>query len=192
MMPARLKLLSCAAGSLLALAAVSATAQTGAASPVKKDARMTLNLTSESFQPNGMMPSLYTCEGKETSPQLAWTGVPENAKSLVLIVDDPDAPKKTWVHWVLYNIPTDAKSLKQGVGAKELPSGTLQGKNDWKRTGYGAPCPPSGKHRYVFKLYALDAVLPDLKTPSKADVEKAMKGHVIAQTELIGLYQKQK
>lgn len=186
---------------LFVFAATSATAETvpdrNVKSNVKKDAPMTMNLTSDSFQNNGTIPALHTCEGKDISPQLAWTGVPENAKSLVLIVDDPDAPdpaapQRTWVHWVLYNIPVDVTGLKEGVSGKELSTGTLQGNNDWKRTKYGGPCPPIGKHRYFFKLYALDTVLPDLKQPSKAAVEKAMQGHVLAQAELIGLYQKQR
>lgn len=182
---------------LFALAAASATAETDSDRSVKKDASMTMNITSDSFQNNGTIPTLHTCEGKDISPQLAWTGIPENAKSLVLIVDDPDAPdpaapQRTWVHWVLYNIPVDATGLKEGVSGKELPAGTLQGNNDWKRTRYGGPCPPIGKHRYFFKLYALDTVLPDLKNPPKAAVEKAMQGHVLARAELMGLYQKQR
>lgn len=182
---------------LFALAAASATAETVPARNVEKDAPMTMNLTSDSFQNNGTVPVRHTCEGKDISPQLAWTGIPENAKSLVLIVDDPDAPdpaapQRTWVHWVLYNIPANATGLKEGVSGNDLPAGTLQGNNDWKRTRYGGPCPPIGKHRYFFKLYALDTLLPDLKNPSKAAVEKAMQGHVLAQAELIGLYQKQR
>ena len=121
--------------------------------------------------------------------------MPANAKSLVLIVDDPDAPdpaapKMTWVHWVLYDLPSSATGLPQGVSPKELPVGTLQGNSDFQRTGYGGPCPPIGRHRYFHKLYALDVVLPDLKKPRKQDVEKAMKGHVVEQAVLIGTYQK--
>jgi Raf kinase inhibitor-like YbhB/YbcL family protein len=154
---------------------------------------MTFKLTSTVFPQGGEIPAKYTCEGQDVSPPLAWTGVPPNAKSLVLIVDDPDAPdpaapKMTWVHWVLYNIPPGAGSLPEG--AKQLPPGTLQGLNDWKRTGYGGPCPPIGRHRYFFKLYALEAVLPNLGQVPKAKLEAAMKPHVIAHAELIGTYQK--
>ena len=122
-------------------------------------------------------------------------GGSESAKSLVLIVDDPDAPdpsapKMTWVHWVLYNLPPTATGLPQGVSPKELPDQTLEGISDFQSAGYGGPCPPIGRHRYFHKLYALDVVLPDLKKPRKADVEKAMKGHVIEQAVLVGTYQK--
>ena len=156
---------------------------------------MSLKLTSSAFAPGGEIPSKYTCEGEDLSPPLAWSDVPANAKSLALIVDDPDAPdpaapKMTWVHWVLYNIPASASSLAEG--AKALPAGTLQGVNDWKRTGYGGPCPPIGRHRYFHKLYALDTVLPDLGQVPKTKLEAAMKPHVIAQAALIGTYQKRR
>ena len=156
---------------------------------------MTLKLTSTAFAHEGAIPKVHTCEGQDVSPPLAWSGVPANAKTLVLIVDDPDAPdpaapKMTWVHWVLYNIAPSASGLPQGVSPKQLPASTLQGVSDFKRTGYGGPCPPVGRHRYFHKLYALDAVLPDLKKPRKPDVEKAMKEHVIEQAVLIGTYQK--
>lgn len=156
---------------------------------------MSLKLTSSAFGHNGGIPAQYTCEGQDLSPPLAWSGVPSNAKSLVLIVDDPDAPdpaapKLTWVHWMLYNIPPSTSALGEGV--KQLPAGTRDGLNDWQRTGYGGPCPPIGRHRYFHKLYALDTVLPDLGRPTKAKLEAAMKGHVIAQAELIGTYQKRR
>jgi Raf kinase inhibitor-like YbhB/YbcL family protein len=156
---------------------------------------MPLNITSPSFTHNGAIPSRHTCDGQDTSPALAWTGVPAGTQSLALIVDDPDAPdpdapKMTWVHWVLYNIAANATGLAEDIADNDLPDGTLQGINDWHRTGYGGPCPPIGRHRYFFKLYALDTVLPDLKHPGKAALEKAMRGHVIGQTELIGLYQR--
>jgi len=156
---------------------------------------VTFKLTSNAFPHGGEIPAKYTCEGQDISPPLAWTGVPPNARSLVLIVDDPDAPdpaapKMTWVHWVLYNIPLGAGSLPEG--AKELPPGTLQGLNDWRRTGYGGPCPPIGRHRYFFKLYALDAMLPNLGQVPKAKLEAAMKPHVVARTELMGTYQKRR
>jgi len=156
---------------------------------------MALVLSSSAFAPGGEIPSLHTCEGRDVSPALAWSDVPDSAESLVLIVDDPDAPdpkapRMTWVHWVLYNIPATAAGFPQGISPDELPAGTREGLNDWKRTGYGGPCPPVGRHRYFHKLYALDTVLPDLGTPTKAEVEKAMEGHVIANAELIGTYQK--
>lgn len=158
---------------------------------------MALTLKSSAFSHNGSIPAQYTCEGNDISPDLSWSEVPGNAKSLVLIVDDPDAPdpaapKLTWVHWVLYNIPANATGLPEAVTVKALPAGTKEGLNDWKRTGYGGPCPPIGRHRYFHKLYALDVVLPGLGRPTKADIEKAMKGHVLAETQLIGTYQKKK
>lgn len=168
-----------------------------AVSSQAEEAIMKLNMTSTAFRDQGPIPRQYTCEGSDMSPPLAWSGVPAAAKSLVLIVDDPDAPDPaapamTWVHWVLYNIPPSAVGLPEAVTVSALPAGTLQGKNDWRRTGYGGPCPPIGRHRYFHKLYALDTVLPDLKAPTKAALEKAMRGHVIAQTELVGTYQKGK
>ncbi len=154
-------------------------------------------ITSEAFEHNGELSAKYTCEGGDISPPLSWEGVPEAAKSLVLIVDDPDAPdpaapKMTWVHWVLYNIPVTANGLKEAISVGELPIGTLEGTNDWQRTGYGGPCPPIGRHRYFHKLYALDKVLPDLGNPTKVDLETEMSGHVIASAELIGTYIKSK
>jgi len=158
---------------------------------------MSFTLRSASFPTNGMIPSRHTCDGQDLSPQLAWTGLPASTKSLVLIVDDPDAPdpeapRMTWVHWVLYNLPPAAAGLAEGVAAKDLPPGTRQGLNDWQRTGYGGPCPPIGRHRYVHKLYALDALLPDLRQPSKAALERAMQGHILGRTELIGHYQRRR
>jgi len=152
---------------------------------------MTLTLTSSAFAHQGDIPKPYTCDGKDISPPLAWSGVPAAAKSLALIVDDPDAPdpkapRMTWVHWILYNLPPDTAALSEGL--TQLPKGTLQGLNDWKRTGYGGPCPPIGRHRYFHKLYALDALLPDLGKPTKAKLEQAMQGHVLARAELIGTY----
>lgn len=156
---------------------------------------MPLTLTSTVFQQGGEIPGRFTCDGVDTSPPLAWSGVPEGARTLALIVDDPDAPdpaapKRVYVHWVLYNIPTSATSLQEGVSRLQLPAGTREGRNDWGRTGYGGPCPPIGRHRYFFKLYALDAALPGLATPTKAQLEAAMKGHVLAEAELMGTYQK--
>ena len=156
---------------------------------------MSLTLTSPAFAAGHDIPSDYTCEGGDVSPQLKWSGVPQGTKSLALIVDDPDAPdpaapRMTWVHWVLYNIPPTTLQLSEAIEPEALPAGTREGKNDWKRTGYGGPCPPIGRHRYFFKLYALDSVLPDLHTPTKAQLEKAMEGHILAKAELMGTYQK--
>jgi len=156
---------------------------------------MTLTLKSSAFDNGSAIPSRYTCEGEDVSPPLTWAGVPETARSLVLIVDDPDAPdpkapKMTWVHWVLYNLPPDISGLPEGITSAGLPPGTVEGLNDWKRSGYGGPCPPIGRHRYFHKLYALDKVLEVINTPTKAKVEAAMNGHVIAQTAFVGTYQK--
>ena len=156
---------------------------------------MAMTLNSPTFQQNGHIPSKYTCEGEDVSPPLAWEGAPNGAKSLVLIIDDPDAPdpkapKMVWVHWVVYNIPPETRALPENAGKAGLPQGTLLGLNDFKKTGYGGPCPPIGRHRYFHKLYALDEVLPELHNPSKAELESAMRGHVIAQAVLVGTYQK--
>jgi hypothetical protein len=152
-----------------------------------------MNLTSAAFSPQGEIPKKYTCDGQDLSPPLAWSDLPAGTKSLALIVDDPDAPdpkapKMTWVHWVLYNLPPTATGLSEAV--KSLPPGTRDGLNDWKRTGYGGPCPPIGRHRYFHKLYALSEVLPDLHTPNKAQLLKAMEGKILAQSELLGTYQR--
>ncbi len=156
-----------------------------------------MNLTSPAFGHDSAIPKVHTCDGDDRSPALKWSDLPPGTKSIALIVDDPDAPdpaapKMTWVHWVLYNLPPNSTGLAEGVKPGALPSGTREGLNDWKRTGYGGPCPPIGRHRYFFKLYALDAMLPDLDRPTKAKLEKAMEGHVIAQTTLMGTYQRTK
>lgn len=154
----------------------------------------TLKLSSRAFGDQGSLAKRFSCQGQDVSPPLTWSGAPAGTKSFALVVDDPDAPdpaapKTVWVHWVLYNLPSDATGLPEGV--KSLPDGTREGKNDWKGTGYRGPCPPIGRHRYFYKLYALDAVLPELGDPTKAELEKAMQGHVLARAELIGLYQKE-
>ncbi|HUM10013.1 MAG TPA: YbhB/YbcL family Raf kinase inhibitor-like protein [Myxococcaceae bacterium] len=153
-----------------------------------------MQISSPSFTHQGSIPEKYTCQGSDTSPPLAWSGVPPSAKSLALIVDDPDAPdpsapKMTWVHWVLYNVPPRTTALAEGA-SRSPPQGSKDGLNDWNKPGYGGPCPPIGRHRYFFKLYALDTVLPDLGKPSKADLQKAMEGHVVGSAELIGTYEK--
>jgi hypothetical protein len=158
---------------------------------------MALAITSPAFANNGPIDARYTCEGTDTSPELQWTNAPANTRSFALIVDDPDAPdprapKMTWVHWVLYNIPADVHALSEDSGKQGSRHGAKDGNNDWKRTGYGGPCPPIGTHRYFFKLYALDTMLPDLGRPTKAQLLSAMKGHVLAEAQLIGTYKKNK
>jgi Raf kinase inhibitor-like YbhB/YbcL family protein len=155
---------------------------------------MPMQLRSTAFEAFGEIPQKHTCEGKDVSPPLAWSGAPHGTQAFALIVDDPDAPdpaapRVTWVHWVLGNIPATEAALVEGV--QSLPAGTVQGLNDWKRTGYSGPCPPVGRHRYFHKLYALDAPL-ELLRPTRAELERAMRGHVLAQAELVGTYQKKK
>jgi Raf kinase inhibitor-like YbhB/YbcL family protein len=154
---------------------------------------MPLTIKSPAFQNNGSIPTEHTCESADTSPPLEWSGAPKETKSYALIVDDPDAPdpkapKMTYVHWVLYDIPPSI--MKLPMGTKKAPGGARDGVNDWKKTGYGGPCPPVGRHRYYFKLYALDTVLGDLGTPTKAKLEEKMKGHILEKAELIGTYEK--
>lgn len=161
----------------------------------KKQESVNMMLTSTVIFQGGTIPQRYTCDGSDISPPLAWSGLPAGTKSLVLIVEDPDvpdpaAPRMNWSHWVLYNLPPIASELPEGVPAQVLPQGTLQGVNDWLRTGYGGPCPPVGRHRYFYKLYALDTVLPDLDRPTRAAVEKAMQGHILGHAELMGQYQR--
>ena len=156
---------------------------------------MTLTLTSTAFNHGNEIPTKYTCEGEDISPPLRWINVPETTRSLVLIVDDPDAPdpsapKMTWVHWILYNLPPNVSALPEGIQSAKLPPGTAEGLNDWKRTGYGGPCPPIGRHHYHHKLYALDKELKGLNKPTKTEMLVAMQDHIIAQTQLIGTYQK--
>ncbi|MHB1213813.1 MAG: YbhB/YbcL family Raf kinase inhibitor-like protein [Thiobacillus sp.] len=156
-----------------------------------------MELSSSAFSRNAEIPARYTCEGSDQSPPLAWSGVPAGTKSLVLIVIDPDAPdpaapKMTWVHWVLYNLPPDTPGLDAGSSPANLPAGTREGLNDWQREGYGGPCPPIGRHRYVHTLYALDTELPALRPATKAALEQAMRGHILAQDELVGYYRRKK
>lgn len=156
---------------------------------------MAFTLTSAAFEHNGSIPARYTCDGDDISPPLSWGELPDGTRSLALIVDDPDAPdpaapKMTFVHWILYNLPTTLAALPEAVHSVHLPPGTGEGLNDWGRTGYGGPCPPIGRHRYFHKLYALDTVLPDLGSPTKAALETAMRRHILAQAELIGTYER--
>ncbi len=144
----------------------------------------TLKITSPVFKHNDRIPSKYTCDGADINPPLHVENVPDGTKSLSLIVDDPDAPRGTWVHWVVWNIAPDTKEIKEHT----VPSGAQQGVNDFRKTSYGGPCPPSGTHRYFFKLYALDVIFNIDRDTNKAGLEKAMSGHILGQTELIGLY----
>lgn len=154
---------------------------------------MSLRLRSMAFDTNSAIPVRYTCDGENFSPPISWSGAPSGTNSFVLIVDDPDAPdpaapQRTWVHWVLYNIPAPTSDLPENVTYAQLPNGTREGLNDWQRTGYGGPCPPIGCHRYFHKLYALDTFLREMRNPNKAQIEIAMRGHVLDHAELIGLY----
>ena len=156
---------------------------------------MSIRITSTAFQAGGSIPSKYTCEDRDLSPPLAWSGAPPGTKTFALIVDDPDAPdpakpRRVYVHWVLYNIPATTIALPENASKKGLPKGAVQGKNDWGKAEYGGPCPPIGRHRYFFKLYALDTELTGLSSPTKGDLERAMNGHVLESGELIGTYQK--
>jgi Raf kinase inhibitor-like YbhB/YbcL family protein len=156
---------------------------------------MAFAIESSAFQHGGAIPRRCTCDGEDVSPPLGWSGAPEKARSFALIGDDPDAPdpaapKRVYVHWVLYDVPTSVTKIDEGGEQAVAKAGARQGKNDWARTGYGGPCPPIGRHRYFFKLYALDTMLGDLRTPTKRDLELAMKGHVLASAELMGTYQR--
>jgi Raf kinase inhibitor-like YbhB/YbcL family protein len=167
------------------------------ASAQRKEKNMTLALSSPEFREGGAIPDRYACEGKDISPPLAWSGAPEGTRSFALIVEDPDAPdpaapKRTWVHWVLYNLPASSTGLTEDVKHKGLPEGARQGRNDWHKAGYGGPCPPVGRHRYVHKLYALDTALPEVEGLTKSELESAMAGHVLARAELVGTYEKRK
>lgn len=153
-----------------------------------------LELTSPAFEPGAAIPAKYTCQGEDLSPALSWSGLPQGTQSLALIVDDPDAPMGTWVHWVVYNLPGDASGLTEGASqgsasSSNLPAGTKQGKTSFGRADYGGPCPPSGEHHYFFKLYALDVKLEN-EGLDKDGLLKAMEGHILAQGELVGVYQK--
>jgi hypothetical protein len=156
---------------------------------------MAIILSSPAFHDGGSIPTVYTCDGSDISPPLAWSGGPPGTRSYALIVADPDAPdpaapKRTWIHWVLYNIPAEAKNLAEGAASHTLPAGTQIGINDWKHSNYGGPCPPIGRHRYFFKLYALDSLVKNLPHGDSRALEKAMQGHVIDKAQLVGTYQR--
>lgn len=155
---------------------------------------MGFTLESPAFPEGGGIPSRYTCEGADLSPPLSWGGLPEGTRTLVLVVDDPDAPdpaapRMVWDHWLLYNLPPEIGGLAEGA-AGGLPPGTGEGVNSWGRTGYGGPCPPIGRHRYFHVLYALDAELPDLGEPTKEQLMAAMEDHILGRAELVGTYEK--
>jgi Raf kinase inhibitor-like YbhB/YbcL family protein len=155
------------------------------------------HINSTAFRNGEEIPTKHTCEGQDISPALEWASVPEGTESLAVIVDDPDAPdpdapKMVWVHWVLFNLPPDSRGLPEGVRSKALPEGTREGLNDWKRTGWGGPCPPIGRHRYFFRLYALDCHLDEGRKVSRAQLDQLMRGHILAETTLMGTYQKKR
>ena len=177
---------------LLLLAALLAAALGCESNQAKGEAAMAFQLKSAAFEPNGSIPRKYTCDGPDVSPPLSWTDPPAGTQSLSLIMDDPDAPVGTWVHWVLYDLPADTRALPENLSKdRELASGAKQGQNDFRKIGYGGPCPPPGPaHRYFFKLYALDAKTNLKPGVSKADLLRAMEGHILAQAELIGRYRR--
>jgi Raf kinase inhibitor-like YbhB/YbcL family protein len=181
-------------GSRLRLAVVLALASGVAASAQPEVAAV--KLTSTAFAAGASIPSRYTCDGEDVSPPLAWGDPPRGAKSFALVVDDPDAPdpkapRVRWVHWVVYDLPADARALPEAVrSAADLPAGARMGRNDWKNAAWGGPCPPIGRHRYVFTLYALDAVLGERGTLTRGALETAIAGHVLAQAELVGTYER--
>jgi Raf kinase inhibitor-like YbhB/YbcL family protein len=152
-----------------------------------------MQITSPAFMEGGLIPSKYSCDGQDISPALEWKDIPVATKSFALISDDPDAPVGTWVHWVVYNIPSNISSLSENVKPeKDFKNGMRQGNNSWPKIGYGGPCPPSGTHRYFFRLYALDTML-DLKSgATKAQLLQAMKGHILAEAQLMGKYKRQR
>ena len=156
---------------------------------------MTFQISSPAFSPNGEIPARYTCEGENISPPLEWSGAPDGTKSYVLVLKDPDAPdpsapRMTWIHWIVYNIPVTATGLPEAACEETMPTGIRQAHSNWMRPGYGGPCPPVGRHRYIFTLYALDTPLPELHRADLNAVERAMNGHVIATAELVGTYKK--
>ena len=169
--------------------------QSGSDPAVPKEGVGTMKLESSAFGAKGEIPAKYTCEGDDVSPPLQWSGFPDGTKSFALVVDDPDAPdpaapKRVWVHWVVYDIPVRTTSLPEGASTR-LPAGAKTGKNDWGKQAWGGPCPPIGRHRYFHKIYALDTVL-ELGSADKKTLEQAMEGHILAQAELVGTYQKTK
>lgn len=159
----------------------------------KGDNSMVIKISSSAFDQGGMIPARYTCDSTNITPPLQWRGVPDDAESLALIADDPDAPGKTWVHWVLFNLPAGTASLAEDYPKDaNLENGAINGITDFGSNGYGGPCPPGGTHRYYFKLYALDTTLDLKSSAKKPDLLKAMEGHVLAEGQLMGKYKRQK
>jgi Raf kinase inhibitor-like YbhB/YbcL family protein len=188
--PPRHRLRRSAFAASVLLAAAGAGASSG-------EPAMAFTLRSTAFADGGEIPARHTCEGEDVSPALAWTEPPAGTRSLALVVDDPDAPdpaapKTTWVHLVLYDLPAAARALPEALDPAALPAGARAGTNDWRRTGWGGPCPPVGRHRYFFKLFALDAALGERGPLTKRELERAMEGHVLGRAELVGTYQKRK
>ncbi len=176
---------------LVGLWLISSCSLAGNRSQSKQEAK-TMKLTSSAFINNGLIPPKYTCDGADISPPLSWDEIPSETQSLALIVDDLDAPARTFVHWVIYDIsPTVNQLPEKIIGSKTIPSGGVQGKNDFGRLGYGGLCPPSGIHRYFFQLYALDQKLSLATGASKSQIISAMEGHILEKAELIGRYQRQ-
>lgn len=156
-------------------------------------AQSNFKLGSSSFDNETEIPRNYTCQGQDISPPLKWEGAPAETKSFVLIIDDPDAPdpkapKMVWDHWIVYNIPASVSSFGEGI--TQLPEGAMEGLNSWKKTNYGGPCPPIGRHRYFHKIFALDVILEDLNSPTKKQLETSMKNHILSSAVLMGTYQK--
>jgi Raf kinase inhibitor-like YbhB/YbcL family protein len=177
--------------SLLALILTSCGAVQQAPIPTSQDKPMTIQLSSSAFAPGQSIPAKYSCTGREISPPLAWSDAPANTRSFALIVEDPDAPGGTWVHWVIYNISPDTNQLPEAIpNGAQLTGGGLQGRNSSGNFGYNGPCPPAGTHRYVFKIYALDAMLTLAAGADKAQLLAAMQGHLLAQGELLGTFAK--
>ena len=178
---------------VLCLAALTAQDITEVYAQTKGGSAMTIHITSTAFSEGGMIPKRHTCDGDDMSPPLAWSGVPEGTTTIALICDDPDAPVGTWVHWVLFNLPEGTRELPAAVPPdKVLQNGARHGKNDFRRLGYGGPCPPGGTHRYFFKLYALDSQIGLDSGATKAELLKAMAGHILAEGQLMGRYARQK
>jgi len=182
---------------LVLVAAVGCAIQQGArqetlsSTPTPQTTGGSIKLTSSAFKDGEQIPRQYTCDGVNVSPPLEWSGVPKSAKTVAIIVEDPDAPSGTWVHWVVYNLPADNIGMVENLPSTEnLKAGGLQGRNDFGNIGYGGPCPPSGTHRYLFRIYALDSDLALKAGATKAEVEKAMEGHIVAQGQLMGTYRK--
>ena len=171
---------------ITAMITIQACAQSG-----EREVLMKITVTSSAFKEGQMIPGKYTCDGDDMSPPINWSAIPTGAKSIALISDDPDAPRGTWVHWVIFNIPAEAKGLTEDVPHEEvLDNGAVQGMNDSHQTGYGGPCPPGGIHRYFFKVYALDTKISLGPKATKLDLEDAMKGHILSEGQLMGRYKR--